>query len=171
MAVASGLTPPAPLELLVAQSGCFQIVNRGEGFEALYPERQLPAGGLVGGANNLATLRAANTCFRPRSSIPTSTSVAVAVGSVRCSQVTPASSRRSKRARPCSNAGRSQDGHPASRRDRLSAEEGLFNSQRWHPDECRRRRAGSYTSSDTGEIASLAVLDVLRKLMTRLKAA
>jgi len=52
---------PLPiLKILVAQSGCFQIVDRGEGFDALQRERQLAAGGSVAGANNQATLKAAD---------------------------------------------------------------------------------------------------------------
>jgi len=52
---------PLPLlKLLVAQSGCFQVVDRGEGFDALQRERQLAAGGSVAGANNQATLKAAD---------------------------------------------------------------------------------------------------------------
>ena len=52
---------PIPLlKLLVAQSGCFQVVDRGEGFDALQRERQLAAGGSVAGANNQATLKAAD---------------------------------------------------------------------------------------------------------------
>lgn len=52
---------PLPLlKMLVSQSGCFQIVDRGEGFDALQRERQLAAGGSVAGANNQATLKAAD---------------------------------------------------------------------------------------------------------------
>lgn len=52
---------PLPiLKLLVSQSGCFQIVDRGEAFDALQRERQLAAGGAVAGANNQATLKAAD---------------------------------------------------------------------------------------------------------------
>ena len=52
---------PLPLlKLLVANSGCFQVVDRGEGFDALQRERQLAAGGAVAGANNQATLKAAD---------------------------------------------------------------------------------------------------------------
>lgn len=52
---------PLPLlKLLVAQSGCFQVVDRGEGFDALQRERQLAAGGSVAGGNNQATLKAAD---------------------------------------------------------------------------------------------------------------
>lgn len=52
---------PLPLlKLLVAQSGCFQVVDRGEGFDALQRERQLAAGGSVANANTQATLKAAD---------------------------------------------------------------------------------------------------------------
>lgn len=52
---------PLPLlKLLVAQSGCFQVVDRGEGFDALQRERQLAAGGSVAGADNQATLKPAD---------------------------------------------------------------------------------------------------------------
>ena len=57
----SARVDPLPLlKLLVAQSNCFQVVDRGEGFDALQRERQLAAGGAVAGANNQATLRAAD---------------------------------------------------------------------------------------------------------------
>ena len=42
------------------RAGCFQVVDRGEGFDALQRERQLAAGGSVAGANNQATLKAAD---------------------------------------------------------------------------------------------------------------
>ena len=52
---------PLPiLKLLVSQSGCFQIVDRGEAFDSLQRERQLAAGGAVAGANNQETLKAAD---------------------------------------------------------------------------------------------------------------
>jgi len=52
---------PLPLlKLLVAQSGCFQVVDRGEGFDALQRERQLAAGVSVARANHQATLKAAD---------------------------------------------------------------------------------------------------------------
>lgn len=52
---------PLPLlKMLVSQSGCFQIVDRGEGFDALQRERQFAAVGSVAGANNQATLKAAD---------------------------------------------------------------------------------------------------------------
>jgi hypothetical protein len=52
---------PLPLlKLLVAQSNCFYVVDRGEGFDALQRERELASGGSVAGARNAATLRAAD---------------------------------------------------------------------------------------------------------------
>lgn len=52
---------PLPLlKMLVAQSGCFQVVDRGAGFDALQRERELAAGGSVAGASNHATLKAAD---------------------------------------------------------------------------------------------------------------
>ena len=52
---------PLPLlKLLVSQSKCFLVVDRGEGFDALQRERQLAAGGAVAGTGNAATLRAAD---------------------------------------------------------------------------------------------------------------
>jgi curli biogenesis system outer membrane secretion channel CsgG len=52
---------PLPLlKMLVAQSGCFQVVDRGSGFDALQRERELAAGGSVAGAHNQATLKAAD---------------------------------------------------------------------------------------------------------------
>lgn len=52
---------PLPLlKLLISQSFCFQVVDRGESFDALQRERELAAGGAVAGANNQATLKAAD---------------------------------------------------------------------------------------------------------------
>ncbi len=54
---------PLPLlKLLVARSGCFEVVERGQAFDALQRERQLAAGGTVdnGSEYNKATLRAAD---------------------------------------------------------------------------------------------------------------
>ena len=57
----SARVDPLPLlKLLVAQSGCFYVVDRGEGFDALQRERELAAGGSVAGARNTASLRAAD---------------------------------------------------------------------------------------------------------------
>ncbi len=57
----SARVDPLPLlKLLVSQSGCFYVVDRGEGFDALQRERELAAGGSVAGARNTASLRAAD---------------------------------------------------------------------------------------------------------------
>jgi hypothetical protein len=49
----AGLTSPIPvLRLLVAQSNCFQVVDRGQGLTAMQQERQLmQQGALAGGSN------------------------------------------------------------------------------------------------------------------------
>lgn len=52
---------PIPLlKAIMAQSGCFQVVDRGEGFDALQRERALAAGGQVSGAGPGATIAAAD---------------------------------------------------------------------------------------------------------------
>lgn len=57
----SARVDPLPLlKLLVSQSGCFYVVDRGEGFDALQRERELAAGGSVAGARNTVSLRAAD---------------------------------------------------------------------------------------------------------------
>ncbi|MBB5712748.1 CsgG/HfaB family protein [Sphingomonas xinjiangensis] len=57
---AARVDPIPLLKLLTAQSNCFQIVDRGEGFDALQRERELAAGGSVANGANTATLRAAD---------------------------------------------------------------------------------------------------------------
>lgn len=58
---ASARVDPLPLlKLLTSESNCFQVVDRGEAFDALNRERELAAGGSVAGASNHATLRAAD---------------------------------------------------------------------------------------------------------------
>lgn len=52
---------PLPLlKLLAAQSGCFQVVDRGEGFNAIQRERQIAAGGQTTGQGPGATLIASD---------------------------------------------------------------------------------------------------------------
>lgn len=52
---------PLPLlKLLTAQSNCFQVLDRGRGFDALQRERELAAGGSIAGASNQATLKGAD---------------------------------------------------------------------------------------------------------------
>lgn len=52
---------PLPLlKLLAAQSGCFQVVDRGEAFNAIQRERQIAAGGQTTGAAPGATLTASD---------------------------------------------------------------------------------------------------------------
>lgn len=56
-----GAVDPLPLlKLLAAQSGCFQVVDRGEAFNAIQRERQIAAGGQTTGAGPGATLTASD---------------------------------------------------------------------------------------------------------------
>ena len=58
---------PLPLlKLLTSQSNCFQVLDRGEGFDALQRERALAAGGTVANGNTQATLLAADYLLTAR---------------------------------------------------------------------------------------------------------
>lgn len=55
--LSTAVADPIPLlKLIMAQSNCFQVVDRGEGFDALQRERALASGGQVAGAGAGATL-------------------------------------------------------------------------------------------------------------------
>ena len=54
------------LKLLTAQSNCFQVLDRGEGFDALQRERALAAGGIVAGGNTQGALLAADYLLTAR---------------------------------------------------------------------------------------------------------
>lgn len=58
---------PLPLlKLLTAQSNCFQVLDRGEGFDALQRERALASGGTIANGNTQATLLAADYLLTAR---------------------------------------------------------------------------------------------------------
>jgi len=58
---------PLPLlKLLTAQSNCFQVLDRGEGFDALQRERALASGGTIANGNTQATLLAAEYLLTAR---------------------------------------------------------------------------------------------------------
>jgi len=58
---------PLPLlKLLTSQSNCFQVLDRGEGFDALQRERALAAGGTIANGNTQATLLAADYLLTAR---------------------------------------------------------------------------------------------------------
>lgn len=63
---AARIDPLPLLKLLTAQSNCFQVLDRGEGFDALQRERALAAGGTVAGGNPQATLLAADYLLTAR---------------------------------------------------------------------------------------------------------
>ena len=56
----TAIDPLPLLKLLAAQSGCFQVVDRGEAFNAIQRERQIAAGGQTTGAAPGATLTASD---------------------------------------------------------------------------------------------------------------
>jgi curli biogenesis system outer membrane secretion channel CsgG len=56
----TSIDPLPLLKLLAAQSGCFQVVDRGEAFNAIQRERQIAAGGQTTGAAPGATLTASD---------------------------------------------------------------------------------------------------------------
>lgn len=64
---ASARVDPMPLlKLLTAQSNCFQVLDRGEAFDALQRERALAAGGAIANGNTQATLLAADYLLTAR---------------------------------------------------------------------------------------------------------
>jgi len=64
---AGQMVDPLPLlKLLTSQSNCFQVLDRGEGFDALQRERALAAGGTVSNGNTQATLLAADYLLTAR---------------------------------------------------------------------------------------------------------
>ena len=57
----TGTADPIPLlKMIMAQSACFQVVDRGEGFDALQRERMLAAGGQTAGSTSGPTIAAAD---------------------------------------------------------------------------------------------------------------
>lgn len=56
----STVDPLPPLKMLAAQSNCFQVVDRGEAFNAIQRERQIAAGGQTAGQGPGATLVASD---------------------------------------------------------------------------------------------------------------
>jgi hypothetical protein len=63
---AQKIDPLPLLKLLTAQSNCFQVLDRGEGFDALQRERALAAGGTVAGGNTQGALLAADYLLTAR---------------------------------------------------------------------------------------------------------
>lgn len=160
---------PLPLlKLLVAQSGCFQIVDRGEGFDALQRERQLAAGGSVAGANNQATLKAADYLLQAKVLYSDSDSGgsggglgSMFPGGLGFKQKVKASQTMLTLVEVKTGIQQAVATGSARKKDLSILGGGLLTNSGIGA------LGGSYTSTDMGKITSLAMLDALKKLMTQ----
>ncbi|KZB94517.1 hypothetical protein AVM11_18615 [Sphingomonas melonis TY] len=160
---------PLPLlKLLVAQSGCFQIVDRGEGFDALQRERQLAAGGAVAGANNQATLKAADYLLQAKVLYSDNDSGgsggglgSMFPGGLGFKQKVKASQTMLTLVEVKTGIQQAVATGSARKKDLSILGGGLLTNSGIGA------LGGSYTSTDMGKITSLAMLDALKKLMTQ----
>jgi hypothetical protein len=160
---------PLPLlKLLVAQSGCFQIVDRGEGFDALQRERQLAAGGSVAGANNQATLKAADYLLQAKVLYSDNDSGgsggglgSMFPGGLGFKQKVKASQTMLTLVEVKTGIQQAVATGSARKKDLSILGGGLLTNSGIGA------LGGSYTSTDMGKITSLAMLDALKKLMTQ----
>lgn len=160
---------PLPLlKLLVAQSGCFQIVDRGEGFDALQRERQLAAGGSVAGANNQATLKAADYLLQAKVLYFDNDSGgsggglgSMFPGGLGFKQKVKASQTMLTLVEVKTGIQQAVATGSARKKDLSILGGGLLTNSGIGA------LGGSYTSTDMGKITSLAMLDALKKLMTQ----
>lgn len=160
---------PLPLlKLLVAQSGCFQIVDRGEGFDALQRERQLAAGGSVAGANNQATLKAADYLLQAKVLYSDNDSGgsggglgSMFPGGLGFKQKVKASQTMLTLVEVKTGIQQAVATGSARKKDLSILGGGLLTNTGIGA------LGGSYTSTDMGKITSLAMLDALKKLMTQ----
>ena len=160
---------PLPLlKLLVAQSGCFQIVDRGEGFDALQRERQLAAGGSVAGANNQATLRAADYLLQAKVLYSDNDSGgsggglgSMFPGGLGFKQKVKASQTMLTLVEVKTGIQQAVATGSARKKDLSILGGGILTNAGVGA------LGGNYTSTDMGKITSLAMLDALRKLMTQ----
>ncbi|MHA0337270.1 CsgG/HfaB family protein [Sphingomonas aquatilis] len=160
---------PLPLlKLLVAQSGCFQIVDRGEGFDALQRERQLAAGGSVAGANNQATLKAADYLLQAKVLYSDNDSGgsggglgSMFPGGLGFKQKVKASQTMLTLIEVKTGIQQAVATGSARKKDLSILGGGLLTNSGIGA------LGGSYTSTDMGKITSLAMLDALKKLMTQ----
>ena len=160
---------PLPLlKLLVAQSGCFQIVDRGEGFDALQRERQLAAGGAVAGANNQATLKAADYLLQAKVLYSDNDSGgsggglgSMFPGGLGFKQKVKASQTMLTLVEVKTGIQQAVATGSARKKDLSILVGGLLTNSGIGA------LGGSYTSTDMGKITSLAMLDALKKLMTQ----
>ena len=160
---------PLPLlKLLVAQSGCFQIVDRGEGFDALQRERQLASGGSVAGANNQATLKAADYLLQAKVLYSDNDSGgsggglgSMFPGGLGFKQKVKASQTMLTLVEVKTGIQQAVATGSARKKDLSILGGGLLTNSGIGA------LGGSYTSTDMGKITSLAMLDALKKLMTQ----
>lgn len=160
---------PLPLlKLLVAQSGCFQIVDRGEGFDALQRERQLAAGGSVAGANNQATLKAADYLLQAKVLYSDNDSGgsggglgSMFPGGLGFKQKVKASQTMLTLVEVKTGIQQAVATGSARKKDLSILGGGLLTNSGIGA------LGGSYTSTDMGKITSLAMLDALKKLITQ----
>lgn len=160
---------PLPLlKLLVAQSGCFQIVDRGEGFDALQRERQLAAGGSIAGANNQATLKAADYLLQAKVLYSDNDSGgsggglgSMFPGGLGFKQKVKASQTMLTLVEVKTGIQQAVATGSARKKDLSILGGGLLTNSGIGA------LGGSYTSTDMGKITSLAMLDALKKLMTQ----
>jgi hypothetical protein len=160
---------PLPLlKLLVAQSGCFQIVDRGEGFDALQRERQLAAGGSVAGANNQATLKAADYLLQAKVLYSDNDSGgsggglgSMFPGGLGFKQKVKASQTMLTLVEVKTGIQQAVATGSARKKDLSITGGGILTNAGVGA------LGGNYTSTDMGKITSLAMLDALRKLMTQ----
>lgn len=160
---------PLPLlKLLVAQSGCFQIVDRGEGFDALQRERQLAAGGSVAGANNQATLKAADYLLQAKVLYSDNDSGgsggglgSMFPGGLGFKQKVKASQTMLTLVEVKTGIQQAVATGSARKKDLSIIGGGILTNAGVGA------LGGNYTSTDMGKITSLAMLDALRKLMTQ----
>ena len=160
---------PLPLlKLLVAQSGCFQIVDRGEGFDALQRERQLATGGSVAGANNQATLKAADYLLQAKVLYSDNDSGgsggglgSMFPGGLGFKQKVKASQTMLTLVEVKTGIQQAVATGSARKKDLSILGGGLLTNSGIGA------LGGSYTSTDMGKITSLAMLDALKKLMTQ----
>ena len=154
---------PLPLlKLLVAQSGCFQIVDRGEGFDALQRERQLA------GANNQATLKAADYLLQAKVLYSDNDSGgsggglgSMFPGGLGFKQKVKASQTMLTLVEVKTGIQQAVATGSARKKDLSILGGGLLTNSGIGA------LGGSYTSTDMGKITSLAMLDALKKLMTQ----
>ena len=163
---------PLPLlKLLVANSGCFQVVDRGEGFDALQRERQLAAGGAVAGGNSQPTLKAADYLLQAKVLYSDNDSAgsgaglgSIFPGGLGFKQKVKASQTMLTLIEVKTGIQQAVATGSARKKDLLILGGGVLTNAGIGA------LGGTYTSTDMGKITSLAMLDALKKLTAQAQA-